>query len=176
MGKFSQNSFLQAYGCCLIGNLWLRPGLRRSVVDDGGLANVIVNNAVVQQEGIWALSMLLDGYDDSTTFAETMSGVVAECMEHVISAMANHADYAEIQMYGCDFLFQLSSKHWIYRNRIIQVKGLVAVVEAMRIHTGNAYVKQSAHIHQRLEHFWRGSTNVCCSAGKLVNSSIDLAA
>jgi hypothetical protein len=145
MVKNPCNSFLQAYGCCLIGNLWLPPELRARIVDGGGLVVVMTalkqnqQDARVQQEGVWALSVLLH-------YSTTWAIVAADCgcIELVIYAMNNHPDHSEIQMYGCDFLSHLSFGHWSYRNTIIEARGLVSVVEAMRIHSGNAQVKHAA--------------------------------
>lgn len=56
---------LQAAGCNLIGSLWLRPDVRKSVVDKGGLAAVLKamenhkQNELVQSVGFKALFTLL---------------------------------------------------------------------------------------------------------------------
>jgi hypothetical protein len=134
--QFPEKSSVQTAGCKLIRNLWITPDVRRSVVTGGGLT--IVLNAMdklktdrnVQNNGCKALFALLC---DESTWAK--KAVDAGCIEVVIAAMENCPHDADLQVYGCKFLIALAQISQDYCcGRIIDAKGLVAVVEAKRIH------------------------------------------
>jgi hypothetical protein len=65
-------------------------------------------------------------------------------IDPVLAAMNNHPAHAVLQFYACCFLCRLSIANKDYRNRIIDAKGLVPIVEAQRIHKADATVVQAA--------------------------------
>jgi hypothetical protein len=136
---------LPVNGCILIGNLFMRPILRKRVVDKDclkGVAKALENfpqDAKVQVVGCRAIGCLLM---HESSWAEAAAD--AGCMALVVAAMNKHPQYGKIQTYGCNFLACLSSAHKEYLNMVTQVKGIVSVGEALRIHSGNAKVKLAA--------------------------------
>jgi hypothetical protein len=148
--RFPDDVEVQVAGCNLIGSLWLRPDVRKQVVDQGGLQAVLQAMArhkkaeLVQSVGCKALFTLLRLESSSTVSGGCCSwdkkAVDDGCIRAVIAAMANHLGVADLQIAACQFLIILARRSDVYRNEIIQAKGLVAAGEARRIHKDNARV------------------------------------
>jgi hypothetical protein len=126
-------------------NLLLFDGVRKMVVEEGGL-KAVVNALVVNEEdfevqlyGCYALRALF--WNDSiwAKAAVDEGGFVL-----VIAAMNNHPNNANVQKVGCDFFTRLLAADDEYRNNILDAKGLIPVVEVQRIHKDNAELKLAA--------------------------------
>ena len=145
--RFQTHPGVHAAGCIVIGLLWSVPDVRKAVVDGGGLKAVTDTmqdyplDGDIQQRGCYALFCLLSG---ESSWAE--SAVDIGCIEAVICAMENLRDDPKVQEFGCQFLCALAKSHngRAYYKRIVAAKGLVAVVEALRIHKDNAIVVRVA--------------------------------
>jgi intracellular sulfur oxidation DsrE/DsrF family protein len=143
----SDHPGLQAAGCVLIANLWCCPDARQTVLDEHGLAVVLdamehnSHDEDVQRAGLDALINLL-----TPRHAATDVKLVVDNggIELAVKAMENHPTFAEVQTQGCSLLASIAMcNNGEYRNRIIQAKGLVAVVEAKRNHQDNDHVLNS---------------------------------
>lgn len=138
---------MQRAGLCLIGNLWWYPNNRKTAVDQGGLTAVMnamkkhKQNTKVQYHVCYALRTFVS-LDESPTWAK--AAVDAGTIEAVIEAMGNHSDHVELQKEGCMFLTIVARSNDDYRNMILDAKGLVPIVEALRIHKHNKQIAAEA--------------------------------